>query len=37
MHTGALKDAKARLRQRVRLAMDHEPQRITLRGMCQYH
>ena len=32
MHTWALQDAKARLSELVRLAMDHEPQEITLRG-----
>ena len=32
MHTWALQDAKARLSELVRLAMEHEPQEITLRG-----
>jgi antitoxin Phd len=32
MHAWALQDAKARLSELVRLAMEHEPQEITLRG-----
>ncbi len=32
MRTWALQDAKARLSEVLRLAMEHEPQEITLRG-----